>query len=363
MKENVVNVSLGRDSYKIHIGEGLLEESAELIRPFCPNDKVAIVTNQTIDELYSSKLCSSLEAAGITFNILTVGDGEQFKSLETASILYDLLIESKMSRYDPIIVLGGGVVGDLGGFAAATFMRGLPFIQIPTTLLAQVDSSVGGKVAVNHPKAKNFIGCFYQPKLVITDVTTLKTLPERELKAGLAEAIKCGFLDGEVFLSYLESHMSDALNLDMDKLVQIVVRCCQMKAGVVEKDEKDQGLRAILNYGHTIGHAIEAVSEYKQYLHGEAIAVGMICAAEIANRMDFIPAELVKRHQRIIKETGLPTRIKDVDMKAIVERIELDKKACGEANNFVLLKGVGKPVLTDVSLDIVKDILKRVISD
>lgn len=358
MTEQVVQVPLGEASYDIHIGANTLKQLGEDVKLFCPYGRAIIITNSTVDELYSDVIGSSLEKANLKYDILKISDGEQYKSLSTASTLYDQLVELSVNRWEPIIALGGGVVGDLGGFVAATFMRGIPYIQVPTTLLAQVDSSIGGKVAVNHPKAKNLIGCFYQPKVVLTDVSTLKTLPEPELRAGLAEAIKCGWLYGEHFLSYLEAHLDAALDVDEAVLIQIVVGCCKMKALVVAEDEKDQGIRAILNYGHTIGHAIEAVAGYSGYLHGEAIAIGMMCAAKIANQLGFISEKLVERHRKLIIRAGLPLKVEGIGIESIIERISLDKKARGEANNFVLLKGIGKPVVAEVSLEVVRDVLK-----
>ncbi|MDO8886511.1 3-dehydroquinate synthase [Candidatus Oleimmundimicrobium sp.] len=358
LQEKKVKVNLDKRSYDIVIGSGLIDEIGLKIKPLISSKRVFIISNPTVFSLYGDRVCRSLKSVGFDVNFLEVSDGENYKSLETAYELYGQLINHNASRFDVIIALGGGVIGDLAGFVAATYMRGLPFIQLPTTLLAQVDSSVGGKVAVNHPKAKNLIGCFYQPRFVLIDIDVLKTLPERELKVGLAEVIKYGFLSGEEFLSFLEEHIEDILAINPEILTEVVLRCCEFKARIVEADEKDFGKRAILNYGHTIGHVIEASSGYKKYRHGEAIAIGMVCAAKIAQKRGLIQEGFVRQHEDILKRAGLPIMPPSLDAKDVMKHLLLDKKRCDEDHAFVLLKGIGEPIIESVAGDDILESLK-----
>lgn len=355
--EQIISVSLGRSSYEIYIGhENLtcLQNRVKLIA-----DRGVVISNPTVLALYEDKLSQCLAEAQIEHKILSVPEGEEHKSLKQAARLYDELIAYGMQRSDFIVALGGGVIGDLSGFVAATYMRGVPFIQVPTTLLAQVDSSVGGKVAVNHKAGKNLIGCFYQPKLVQIDVGTLGTLPMRELRAGFAEVIKCGFLLGEDFLSFLEEHLDSIMRLDTALLIQVVSKCCSFKARVVEEDEKDFGKRAVLNYGHTIGHAIEAASKYESVLHGEAIAIGMVGAAIISEEMGWVGSSFVSRHIELFKRAGLPFRLRDIDEKDILRHMALDKKGMQGITRFILLKGPGRPVVHEMSPQLIKKALSR----
>ncbi|HDP69708.1 MAG TPA: 3-dehydroquinate synthase [Actinobacteria bacterium] len=356
--EKKVKVNLGERSYDVLIGHSMLNEAGARIKSIISAERAFIVSNPIVLKLYGDKFCHNLKSAGFDLTVLEVPDGERHKSLETARKLYDRLIEKNATRFDVVIALGGGVIGDLSGFVAATYMRGMPFVQVPTTLLAQIDSSVGGKVAVNHPKAKNLIGCFYQPKLVLADVDVLKTLPERELKAGLAEAIKCGFLDSDDFISFLEEYVEEILAIKEDALIELVKRCCEFKARVVETDEKDLGRRAILNYGHTIGHAIEAVTDYKKYLHGEAVAMGMVCAARIAHKLGLTEEDLVNRHRYILRRAGLPISAPPFDPEDLKKHLLLDKKKRGGKFTFVLLRGIGEPSIESVSYDIIAESLK-----
>jgi len=304
---------------------------------------------------------ASFEGSDISSDIFEVPDGEEYKSLKTASDLSERLARSQALRFEPIVALGGGVIGDLAGFVAATYMRGVPFVQAPTTLLAQVDSSVGGKVAVNLANGKNLVGAFYQPKFVLIDVSTLKTLPERELKAGLVEVIKVAFLKGNDFLSYLKANIEDILDLKEEALLRIVKESCEFKAKIVEKDERDlTGKRAILNYGHTVGHAIETLTGYKQYLHGEAVAMGLIAAALISHKLGLIDEALLKLHYSILRSVSfsvtLPSSISAMD---ILQAISLDKKRRGQGMVFVLLKGVGQPFVTEVDERMAKKALEE----
>ncbi|MDI6821388.1 MAG: 3-dehydroquinate synthase [Actinomycetota bacterium] len=356
-----VEVALGGRSYKIYVGSGILSTIGDRVKsiPRCGR-KVIVITNPTILNLFGEVVRESFLKARFEYHFLEVPDGEEYKSLEMASKLYDELLAVDAQRFDPIIAFGGGVIGDLAGFVAATYMRGVPLVQVPTTLLAQVDSSVGGKVAVNHPRGKNLIGCFYQPNFVLTDAATLKTLPKLELKAGFAEVIKYGFLQGEEFLSFLEKNLESILKLDEELVSRVVSECCRIKARIVEEDERDFGRRAILNYGHTIGHAIEALTGYRRFLHGEAISVGMVCAAFIAHEFGLIDRSLVDRHIRLLKRAGLPLKLPELDANAILNQIVVDKKRRGEANIFVLLKAVGSPVVMGISSRIVSKALEDV---
>ncbi len=357
--DSIVSVALGKDSYDIHIGSGTLRDLGMRVKNV--SVKGVVISNPVIISLYGQTMSASLSAADIDFRILSIPEGEEHKSLESASRLYDDLIGLHMQRSDFVMALGGGVIGDLAGFVAATYMRGVPFIQVPTTLLAQVDSSVGGKVAVNHRMAKNLIGCFYQPRLVQIDIETLQTLPEAEFRAGMAEVIKYGFLIGEEFLSYLELNLDSIMALDQDMLTKVVRECCQFKAGIVQADEHDYGIRSILNYGHTIGHAVEAVAEYQHILHGEAISVGMVGAAVISKGLGWIDQALVNRHLKLLERAGLPTKIERLDSDAVIERAALDKKGAKGAIRFVLLRAPGCPEIVEISPNRIKEALAYLI--
>jgi len=310
------------------------------------SDKLVIVTNPTVKSLYGDTLKESLTSSGFKVLILEVPEGEEQKSLETAGRQYHELTDFYAERTTPILALGGGVIGDLTGFVAATYMRGVPLIQIPTTLLAQGDSSLGGKVAVNHGLLKNKIGTFYQPRLTISDISTLKTLSPRELSDGLAEIIKHGaILDGE-FFSYLEENLDKIKALDDHVLEKVVSRSAEIKAGVVEKDELDLGLRNILNYGHTVGHAIESVSELKIW-HGEAVAIGMLVEARIANRLGMLDKNEVIRLKDVIGRAGLPTEIPSLQLAKLIQAMKHDKKISQGKIKFVLPKSIGNVFITE----------------
>lgn len=350
-----VEVRVEQDwEYSVYIGASVLDRLGELVANATSAERVTIITNPNVWELFGSVISGSLENSGLRTNLLTVPEGEHQKSLASAEHLYDRLVDKGVLRNEPILALGGGVVGDLAGFVAATYMRGLPFIQVPTSLVAQVDSSIGGKVAVNHPRGKNYIGAFHQPLLVFIDVQTLTTLPEEEFRAGLAEVIKTGFLDGEEFLAYLEGNLEAILAHKEETLVRMVDGCCRFKARVVMEDEREEGLRAILNYGHTIGHALEALTEYGRYRHGEAVAIGMVAAARIARELGLIDEELVQRHMRVLKGAGLPVSLPSISLEGLIEQTARDKKRRGEGRTFAVLKGVGKPEVVEVPLDIIR---------
>ncbi|MBI4743615.1 MAG: 3-dehydroquinate synthase [Actinobacteria bacterium] len=360
MVKITVRVSLGKDSYDIKISYDFLSSLGKEVSKLGYSSKAVVITNTTIADLYKNKIIESLNAGNIESITLVVPDGEKYKSLKTASFLYDKLIESHIRRNNPLIAFGGGVVGDLAGFVAATYMRGIPLIQVPTTLLAQVDSSVGGKVAVNHPLGKNMIGCFYQPKLVFIDTDILKTLPLREYRAGLAEVIKYGFIQSKELLELLDNSPDKILNKENDVLLKVIAKCCEIKARIVEEDEKDFGKRAILNYGHTIGHAIESLTKYKKLLHGEAISIGMAAAANIACQMKLIDAAVVEKHKKILTSFGLPIKIpQKITLEEILERIKLDKKKKQETESLVLLKKIGEAEVFEVPKELIAQALEN----
>ena len=343
-----IHVELGKDSYSIYIERGSLSQLGDILKKHLPISRLTLVTNSTVDGLYGNIIRDSLQAAGLKFETAEVPDGEEYKSLEWAGKLFDRFVEFRMTRSSGVIALGGGVIGDLAGFAAATFMRGIPLIQIPTSLIAQVDSSVGGKTAVNHPRGKNLIGAFHQPKLVLIDVDVLKTLPVRELRSGLAEVIKHGvIMDSELF-KYMESNVSKILDLESQSIEQIVSRSCKDKATIVEQDEKEHNIRAILNYGHTVGHSVEAVTDYGRFRHGEAIAIGMEVAARIAVNMGILDSESAARQNRLLANYGLPTTFPDLDIDKVMDIVYLDKKIkAGGKPRLVLPKSIGKAVIVE----------------
>ncbi len=352
-----VRVRLGSNSYNIHIGPGLLMQTGAKLEEIGFSDKVVIITDPTVKSLYGNTLKQNLTSSGFKVLILEVPEGEEQKSLETAGKLYHELTDFYTERTTPILALGGGVIGDLAGFVAATYMRGVPLVQIPTTLLAQGDSSIGGKVAVNHGLLKNKIGAFYQPRLTISDISTLKTLSPRELSDGLAEIIKHGaILDGE-FFSYLEENLDQIKSLDDQVLETIVFRSAKIKAEVVEKDELDLGLRNILNYGHTVGHAIESVSELKVW-HGEAVAIGMIVEARISNKLGILGKNEVIRLKDLIARAGLPTEIPSLQLEGLIQAMKHDKKILQGKLRFVLPKSIGEVFITDeVSPSLIEQVL------
>ncbi|MBE0447544.1 MAG: 3-dehydroquinate synthase [Actinobacteria bacterium] len=347
MIRHVVEVELGDRSYPIYIGDYILQGFVEKFREKLGVAKAAIITNPTVWDIYGNQVVKSLSAERVDYDLIIVPDGENAKSLNVAERVYGELIQKGFERKDAVIALGGGVVGDLAGFVASTYERGIAYIQIPTTLLAQVDSSVGGKVAVNHTLGKNMIGTFYQPSFVYIDVATLKTLSDRDFAGGMAEVIKYAFIKGEPLLSIIQGRRDDISARQMDILAEIATICCLIKGGIVEEDERDTGLRAVLNYGHTLGHAIESISEYK-YSHGEAVAVGMVFAAKLSKRIGMVGADVVELHKRIIGSYGLPTTMISASIDKIIQVIERDKKRAMGGHVFVVLDGVGNPVIRNI---------------
>lgn len=339
-----VNVELGDRSYPVLIGGGLLETVGAECARRVSGRRCAVISDSNVAPLYGGKVLASLEAAGFQPHLIAVQAGEKAKSLKVVQSGYDQLAELRLDRKSPVIALGGGVVGDLAGFLAATYMRGVPFIQIPTTLLAQVDSSVGGKVGVNLKAGKNLVGAFYQPKLVLCDLDTLNTLPARELSAGLAEVIKYGVIFDAAFFERLEKEMPRIMARDSEALAPVIARCCEIKAEVVGQDETESGLRAILNFGHTVGHAIEATAGYGKYLHGEAVAIGSAAAARLSQRVLGLPADDAARLVALQRAAGLPVSIKlsALQRAKITHAMTLDKKSGGGEIKFVLARRLGQ---------------------
>jgi 3-dehydroquinate synthase len=352
-----LNVELAERTYPIHIGAGLLARP-ELVTAHLKQKRAAIVTNTTLERLYLGPLLEMLGSAGVETMQVVLPDGEAHKDWQTLNAIFDSMLAARCERGTTLIALGGGVVGDIGGFAAAVYQRGIPFIQIPTTLLAQVDSAVGGKTAINHPLGKNMIGAFYQPQVVIADTDTLQTLPERELAAGLAEIIKYGFIRDPDFLGWLEANMDRLLARESEAIAYAVEQSCRNKAEVVAVDEREGGLRAILNFGHTFGHAIEAGTGYGTWLHGEAVGAGMVLAARLSERMGYIGSEDVERVARLVARIGVRVTPPDLGRERWLDLMGHDKKVEGGRLKFVVLKSIGEAIVTEApapALDAVLD--------
>lgn len=340
-----LKVDLASRSYPIHIGRNLISD-ASLILPHLKRKHVAIVTNTTVAPLYLDKITQSLQAAGVTVIPIILPDGEAYKNAETLNTIYDVLLQNRCERSTTLIALGGGVIGDLTGYAAATYLRGVPFIQIPTTLLSQVDSSVGGKTGINHPLGKNMIGAFYQPQLVLADIDTLQTLPVREFSAGMAEVIKYGLIRDADFFDWLENNMASLMQLSEQELSYAIYRSCQNKADVVAKDEHEQGERALLNLGHTFGHAIENAMGYGVWLHGEAVAAGTMMAADLSQRMGWLAQPEIDRIKHILEAANLPISAPKLGVERYLDLMGLDKKVENGKIRLILQQGIGKSVIT-----------------
>lgn len=340
-----LKVELANRSYPIHIGRNLLSD-ASLILPYLKRKHVAIVTNTTVAPLYLEKLSQTLQAAGVKVIPIILPDGEAYKNSETLNKIYDALLQNRCERSTTLIALGGGVIGDLTGYAAATYLRGVPFIQIPTTLLSQVDSSVGGKTGINHPLGKNMIGAFYQPQLVLADIDTLQTLPAREFSAGVAEVIKYGLIRDADFFDWLETNMADLMQLNEQVLSYAIYRSCQNKAEVVANDEHEQGERALLNLGHTFGHAIENAMGYGVWLHGEAVAAGTVMAADLSQRMGWLSPTQVARIKASFVAANLPVDAPKLGVERYLDLMGLDKKVENGKIRLILQQGIGKSVIT-----------------
>lgn len=343
-----LHVELGDNSYPLVVGTGLLNSVGELLTPHTKSNKVLIVSDAFVKTRYMPVVLECLKDVGLDVSTIEVPVGEESKSLAQFSRIQDGLVEHHLDRGSMIIALGGGVIGDLAGFAAAVYMRGIPYVQIPTTLQAQVDASVGGKTAINHPKGKNLIGAFHQPKLVVIDVDTLKTLPQRDIRAGLIEVIKMGVIRDEPLFERVEENLDVILNLDDTTLIEIISQACVNKAEIVAKDEKESGLRMVLNYGHTFGHALEALTHYNRYRHGEAVSIGMNCAARLATNLRMFSETDFQRQQTLLKRAKLPITLpSDLTPEALCDAMYLDKKTLGGQLRLILPTRIGEVVVRD----------------
>jgi 3-dehydroquinate synthase len=337
-----LSIELGSRSYPIFIGEGLLAERDLLARELDAR-RLLVVTNATVAALHLDTLRRGL--AGTQLAVETLPDGERFKSLGTFTRLLDALVEARIGRDGAILALGGGVIGDIAGFAAACYQRGITYVQMPTTLLAQVDSAVGGKTGINHPAGKNLIGAFHQPRCVISDTATLRTLPERELRAGLAEVIKYGLISDASFLEWLEGHLDALLCRESPALEHAILRSCEIKAAIVAQDEREQGRRALLNLGHTFGHALESATGYGEWLHGEAVGAGMLIAAQLSARLGWLATADVERVRALLQRAGLPLAVPQIGSARALAYMQMDKKVRDGRIRLVLLKRLGSAQL------------------
>jgi 3-dehydroquinate synthase len=363
---SVIKVNLPQQSYEISIAPGNLDKLGEHVNSLNLGKKVLLVSNSTVFQHYGERAYQSLKAADFEVTRCILPDGESYKTLDSVQKIYDTALESRLERSSTMIALGGGVIGDMTGFAAATWLRGINFVQVPTTLLAMVDASIGGKTGVNHPHGKNLIGAFYQPRHVLIDPDVLKTLPVREFRAGMAEVIKYGVIwDAQLFAEMELSPRLDEMSYLKPELIDsILTRSCQAKADVVSKDEKEAGLRAILNYGHTIGHAVESLTGYTLIVHGEGVAIGMVAAGLIALELGMWQQQDTQRQQALIQKAGLPTHLpNELDIEAIIEALQVDKKVKAGKVRFVLPTQIGAVSLTDqVPSDIIRQVLRSMTS-
>jgi len=349
----------GKRGYDVRIGGGLLGHVGEWVRNELPGQKAIVISNPDVDRLFGGMVRQSLEKEGFKPVTLLVAEGEQHKSLDTAARLYAGLQNAHAERSTPVLALGGGVIGDLAGFVAATYMRGLPLVALPTTLLAQVDSSLGGKTAVDHGPVKNNIGVFHHPELVISDTYTLSSLPQNEVSNGLAEVIKYGMIRDRPFFNLLDKKIAAIRALEDELLEEVVQRCAYIKARIVEKDERDSGLRNILNFGHTIGHAIEAASDFR-IGHGQAVALGMVKASAISNRLGIFPSGDLARLKDLLLRAGLSVRMPPVDMARVLRAIDQDKKVVNGKTRFILPQRIGRVFISsDVSFALAVEVLER----
>ena len=359
MTRSEVVVELDERAYSILIGPGLLDDPDSYASLPAAGD-CAIVCNATVEPLLADRLASALAGRYRVVHRIVLPDGEAHKDWPTLQLIFDALIAARCDRATTLFALGGGVTGDMAGFAAACFMRGVPYVQVPTTLLAQVDSSVGGKTAINHPLGKNLIGAFHQPALVVIDIETLKTLPKRELVAGLAEVIKYGAIADESFLAWLDAHLGELLACDTAALLHAVRRSCEIKAAIVAADEREAGLRATLNFGHTFAHAIETGSGYGRWLHGEAVGCGMVMAADLSVRLGLIERGRAERLAGVIARAGLPVRAPRLGAERYLGLMSVDKKALAGKLRFVLLDGPGRALLREADAAVVCETIEAV---
>lgn len=357
----LVSVALADRSYDIEIGQGNLAQTARFIHARRKCTHAVVIADERVVEPHAAAVVGSLSSAGVRVDLLTVASGEPSKSVDQAARLWNELLARGADRKTVVVAIGGGVVGDLAGFVAATYGRGLDFVQIPTSLLAQVDSSVGGKVGINLPAAKNMVGAFWQPRGVLIDLNVLATLPEREYISGLAEVAKYGVILDADFFAWLENHQVALKNRDLTALARVVARSCELKAEVVRQDEREEtGLRAVLNYGHTFAHAIEAVAGYGQYLHGEAVAIGMACAAELAYRLQRVDDQFVDRQRELLSRLGLPVTLSGLDVSELLAAMQRDKKVEHGRLRFVLPRRLG---LVELVSDVPEDLVRASFQD
>ncbi len=343
-----INVNLKEDSYPIFVGTGIINQIGAYIKSHIQPTSVLIIADTVVKHHFASPVVDSLKKSGYDVSIVDIPGGERSKSLERLSQILDSLIDFQLDRGSTLIALGGGVIGDLVGFAAAVYMRGIAYVQIPTTLQAQVDASVGGKTAINHPKGKNLIGAFHQPKLVLIDVDTLQTLPQRDIHAGLIEVIKMGVIRDEHLFAMVEDNLDDVLNLEAEALIEMIACACANKADIVAKDEKESGLRMVLNYGHTFGHALEALTNYKVYRHGEAVSIGLNCAAQLAVNLGMFSETDFERQRILLNRAKLPlTFPSDLSPETIYDAMLLDKKTVGGKLRLILPTRIGAVVNRD----------------
>jgi len=359
-----VIVGLREHSYPIYIGQEIIENIGIFLSKNNLNGKCAIITNPTVNKLYGDKVRKSLESTGFKTVILEVPDSERSKSLKQAEHLYTELLKNKFDRQSAIVALGGGVIGDLGGYVAATYMRGICLVQVPTTLLAQVDSAIGGKVAVDLPQGKNLIGVFYQPKFVLSDIKTLETLPINQIQSGLAEIIKYAIISDKNLFEFLEKNITKTKQFNLEVYIKMIRKCSEIKAKVVENDEKEQGQRRLLNLGHTLGHALETLTKYNTYSHGEAVSIGMVFAAKLSTNLDLLGEQDYQRIVTLIRSFGLPISINEnLSVDEILRIIQFDKKNRNGKQVFVLPKNLGDFVITDqIPQQLLKTELKEMFS-
>jgi 3-dehydroquinate synthase len=355
--DETVRVELGTRGYDVVVGSGLLDEVGARLRTLGFAGRAGVVTSDRVAPLYLARVERALRGAGIEPAVVVVPDGEAHKTLATLGTIYDALLRGGVDRGTPIVALGGGVVGDLTGFAAATLLRGVPVVQVPTTLLAQVDAAIGGKTAVDHPVGKNLIGAFHQPRLVLADVDTLATLPQRELLAGLAEVVKYGVIGDAALFARIEDDPQSVVTLEPETLVSLVAACARQKAAVVAADEREErGERAVLNFGHTVGHAVETAAGYGRFLHGEAVAIGMVAAARVSHALDIADAATPERIRQVLERLGLPTVVPaDVPAAALVAAMRADKKVAGGKIRFVAVERVGRVRLVPLTAEDIVD--------
>lgn len=340
----VLAVRTHTEQYDIHVGQGVLRQLGTQLTAVSPGRKAFVLSHPRLLELYGSTVTEALREAGFSAHTYPIPDGERSKTLDTAATLYTWLAEAGADRQSILCAFGGGVVGDLGGFVAATYMRGLPFVQIPTSLLAMVDSSIGGKTGVNHALGKNLIGAFYPPRAVCTDITLLRSLPEREYLCGLSEIVKAGVINDSDLFAFIEAQVEAIRQRDEQVLTPLIERSIAVKVGVVQEDPTERGVRAILNFGHTIGHALEAVTAYEQYSHGEAVAIGMALVARLSEALHYCSGEVCDRLYAVLEALGLPVAYADIDPERLLEVMAHDKKALNGVVRFVLLKDIGTVV-------------------